>query len=162
MSFRDDMRAVADTLRALAGPGQFDIRVDKLTIIKRVWDGGRRGIGSYTDSVWADIPQIYGMKHVTVQEIENSGGRFEQGDIRVGPITPAYNTGQVAGGWSDTILHPSSTDNGTEYVFNLYGEHSGNYRLQGALTLKPFSYYVVIRRDESSPAINLPENSTLT
>ena len=164
-SFRDQMRQVADSLLALQGPfnGQgFDICVNKLTIYKRVWDNGRRGNGTPVDTVWADIPQQYLMKHVTVQEIQNSGGRYEQGDIKVGPITPAYNTGKQSGGWSELMLHPTATDNGVEFIFALVGEHTGNYRLQAAQTLQAFNSYLILRRDITCPAINLAANSTIT
>ena len=129
---------------------------------KRTWDGARRGSGNYVDVIWADIPQQYLMKHVSTQEIQNSGGRFEQGDIKMGPITPAYNTGSAAGGWSDSVLHPSAVDNGTEFIYALVGEHTGNYRLVSALTLPTFSYFLVLRRDVTMPAIDQPANTTIT
>lgn len=175
MSFRDDFRALAEDLRTLAGPEEFDIRVNKLTIVKRVWVGGRRGsYGGYQDTTWADLPQNYRMVHVSLQEINSSGGRYLQGDIKVGPITPNFDTtnvvdgtqddsiGSESGGWSTADICPTTDQDGVDFIYRLTGEHQGDYRLVGSYTLKPFSYFLVIRRTDivPSPDPTTPPNDT--
>ncbi len=153
MSFRDDFRLIADDLRSLAGPDNFDIRVVKLTILQRSWNGGRRfAQGGFIDTVWADLPQNYRSRHVNSREVSESGGTYELGDVKFGPITPQWDVGTgPTGGWSIQSLHPSADDNGIEYIFRLTGEHPGDYILLDLDNFKAFSTYLILRRTEVTP-----------
>jgi hypothetical protein len=157
------MREIADTLRELTGPDVFDIRIDRLTILQRTWNGGRRGAhGGFVDVVWADLPQIYRAKHLNAREVAESGGTYEMGDIKFGPITPQWDTGAggTVGGWSLEALHPSAQVNGVDYIFRLEGEHPGDYKLVDMDNFKAFSSYLVLRRTLTAPSPSIPVDDT--
>src|SRR5712691_10255736 len=99
MSVRTALLPVVDRLRSLRGPSHFDIQTIKLSIVKRVWSGGRRGLGTLTQTTLIDVLQQYKIRHVSAREVAGSGGRYEMEDLKVGPITPKF-TGDGVGGYS--------------------------------------------------------------
>lgn len=145
MSLRTDILPVVDELRGLAGPSNFDVRTTRLTIRTRVWSGGRRGSGVSQDTDLV-LPQIYKVVLLTTKEIAGSGGRYEMGDVRIGPITPA----STSGGFTSEQLKPSGAQ-GTEIIYVLTGAVTGEYALVSLNTDKPFGYYLVIRKMRTTP-----------
>lgn len=140
MSLRTDLLPVVDELRALAGPSGFDVRPVRVTIRTRVWSGGRAGLGTPTDTDLV-LPQIYKVRELKSQEVAGSGGRYELGDVKVGPITPAY----TGGGYSRAQLAPEGA-NGTEVAYLLSGAMAGEYNRISVETDRAFGYYLVLRR----------------
>ena len=150
-AFKESMKQLADNLRALAGPASFDVIADQLTIRTRVWTNGYRG--PLTDPrVDTDlvIPQIYKIQQVSTEEIVSSGGKYEQGDIKIGPITPNYVTSTGTGGFTPLQLNPNGAD-GTEIIYVIAGTHGGNYQLVEEQSWKRFSYFLVLRRRYETP-----------
>jgi hypothetical protein len=149
VSFRTVLGPAVDAIRAIAGPQFLDVITVQLTIRTRVWPGGRNGLGTAvnTDLV---LPQIYDVVHLTEKQIASSGGRYEIGDMKVGPITPFYGTG----GFTPAQLKPAGAD-GTEIVYLLSGSVNGEYaciELHTENTVDdPFSYYLVIGRKRTTP-----------
>ena len=81
----------------------------------------------------------------------SSGGRYEAGDVRVGPITPAYiRADGTTGGVSEAQLKPDG-DDGTEVLYELVGTHAGEYALLGLVSTAPFGWWVVLGRRETTP-----------
>lgn len=146
MTLRTSLLPVVDTLRALTGPGALDIRTAQLTIRRRVWSGGEIGAGTATDTDLV-LPKQYRVENLTSKEIASSGGRFEDGAIRVGPITPDYGTG----GYTPAMLKPAVTTDDTEIVYVLTGHVAGEYALAQLQTTKPFSTYMVLNRKRTTP-----------
>lgn len=147
MSFRTIMLDVADTLRALTGPDVFDIRTTKLDIITRTYPGGRRSSqAAYVDDV-LDIEQIYRIRPLKTHEIAASGGKYEIGDVIVGPITPKGDTL----GWTEEQLQPKPTNDGVEIIYRCSGSHSGDYARVELRSHKPFSYFLILRRKSNTP-----------
>lgn len=145
MSFRTDILPVVDATRAIAGPDGLDVRTSKLTIITRTWSGGRAGMGTYSDAS-LELPQHYKLKDLSSKEIAGSGGRYQQNDIRVGPITPAYSSG----GYTPAQLAPAG-DNGVEVLYQITGPDSGMYSLVECCTDAAFHYSLVLRRRRTTP-----------
>ncbi len=216
-SVRNDLLPMADDLRGLrgsAGSG-FDVQTVKLAIVKRVWDGGRRGIGTMTQTTLRALLQQYPIRQVTAAEVASSGGRFEMEDLKMGPVTPilslainaasnaspivigtttahGFGTGQQVtvagvlgntnanGDWTATYVDPThfsldgSSGNapytgggtvqigyspaqlkpngqtGTEIVYVLTGSVAGDYQLRAVHTEKAFSYFLILRRMETT------------
>jgi hypothetical protein len=157
MSLRTRMLPVFDRLRALTGPSRFDIRPSSLTIVTRTWASGTVGVEPsdpnvppFTDSR-LELPAVYKARQVTTREIASSGGRYEAGDVKVGPITPAYTAADgTAGGVSEAQLKPDGGD-GAEIVYELVGAHAGEYSLLGLVTTAPFGWWLVLGRRQTTP-----------
>jgi len=148
MSFRTDLLPTVDLIRNKRGPGagNFDIQTVKVDIVQRVWSGGRRGLGTVTETTLANLPQKIKVRVLTTKEVAQSGGTYQMQDLRVGPITPAY----TGGGFTPQQLKPAGAD-GTEIIYKLTGTIAGDYMLVEIRTDKAFSYYLVVRRTRSTP-----------
>jgi hypothetical protein len=157
MSLRTRMLPVFDRLRAKTGPSGFDIRPTSLAIITRRWTSGTVGVAPddpavppYTDGRLA-LPAVYKVRQVTTREIASSGGRYEAGDVHLGPITPAYtNSDGSQGGLSESQLKPDG-DEATEIVYELAGAHAGEYALIALVSTAPFSWWLVLTRRQTTP-----------
>lgn len=133
---------LANRVRAGA-PVALGVRDTTVTLRKRVWSGGARGEGSRVDSDTVLTPPPH-VRQLSTREVSQSGGRFEIGDVRIGPITPKF----AGGGYSKEELSPTSTEDGTEYFYVLAGtEVSGEYAPSEVDTTKgAVSFYVVAKR----------------
>jgi hypothetical protein len=158
MSLRTRMLPVFDRLRGLTGPTRFDIRPTSLSIITRRWTSGVVGVepdGSDSPpflDTRLDLPAVYNVKQVSTRETASSGGRFEAGDVKVGPVTPSYtNADGSTGGVSEAQLKPAATDGATEILYELVGAHAGEYALLGLITTSPFGWWVVLGRRQTTP-----------
>lgn len=137
---------MVDAVRAIAGPSGLDVRVYQLTIITRTWPDGRPGLGKPSD-VALVLPKIYKIENISAKEIAASGGRYQQEDIRVGPVTPAFS----GGGYSEAQLAPEGA-NGVEIIYQLSdGTKTTDYALVEIKTGAAFHYTLVIRRRRRSP-----------
>lgn len=146
-SFRTVFCDVADTLRSLTGPDIFDIRTSQLTIRTRTYPDGRRSSQSaFIDSDLV-LPQQYKVQQVKTSEIASSGGKYEIGDVKVGPITPRGDTL----GFTELQLQPKPVDDGVEIQYILTGAHAGMYSRVELQSTKPFSYFLILRRNITQP-----------
>jgi hypothetical protein len=158
MSLRTRMLPVFDQLRAKTGPSGFDIRPTSLAIIARRWTSGTVGVEPddpslppFTDARF-EMPAVFKVRQVNTHEIASSGGRYEMGNARLGPITPAYTKADgTSGGVSEEQLKPSATDDATEIVYELAGAHAGEYALVALESTAPFGWWLVLTRRETTP-----------
>src|SRR5258707_15075194 len=139
MTLRDNLRTVAEHVRSISGPAKLDQRASRLTIRSRVWSGGLKGSGTATDTDLA-INQYYPIRQITTREIASSGGKFEEGDLIIRHITP-YN-GTV--GYTESQLKPVVTSMGTEIIYVITGQHSGNYAEIELQSVRNYSYNLVL------------------
>src|SRR6185312_15424469 len=79
------------------------------------------------------LPAGTKVRHVTQKEIAGSGGRYEDGDIKVSFITPQYDSG----GFTQAQLAPVATQQGVEIVYRL-DEQSGATGVSGDYSLVEF------------------------
>jgi hypothetical protein len=152
LSFRTIFCDVADILRTLTGPTVFDIRTAKLTIRTRTYPGGHRSSESaFIDSDLA-LPQIYKIRPLKTEEIASSGGKYEIGDLIVGPITPKGDTL----GFDQSQLQPKPTVDGVDIIYIITdttpnSTHSGEYSRVEFRSWRPFSVFLIIRRRVTKP-----------
>lgn len=157
MSLRARMLPVFDRLRVLTGPTRFDLRPTGLSIVSRRWTSGAVGVEPDDPATPAfvdtrlDLPATYAVRQLTTREIASSAGRYETGDVKVGPLTPAYTaTDGSTGGVSEAQLKPDG-DEANEIVYALVGAHAGEYSLLSVESTKPFTWWVTLRRRETTP-----------
>lgn len=152
MSFRTIFCDVADILRGLTGPDIFDIRTAQLTIRTRTYIGGRRSSeGAFTDSDIV-LPQIYKIRPLKTEEIASSGGKYEIGDLIVGPITPKGDNL----GWDQSQLQPKPSVDGIDIIYVITdttpnATHSGEYSRVEFRSWRPFSVFLILRRRVTKP-----------
>lgn len=151
-TFREIFCDVADILRELSGVSVFDIRTAKLTIRTRSYPGGRRSSESaYVDSD-LELPQIYKIRPLKTEEIASSGGKYEIGDLIVGPVTPKG----ITRGFDQSQLQPKPSVDGVDIIYivtdtTTNSTHSGEYSRVEFRSWKPFSVYLILRRRVTRP-----------
>jgi hypothetical protein len=99
-----------DAIRAIRGI--LGLNPFTVTVRVRSWTGSRPGLGAPLDvdtvlvNQGADL-NLYPVKVVQLsrQDVIASGGQYQSGDLRIGPMTPSYiATILAAGGSDDTTL----------------------------------------------------------
>ena len=165
--FVNGMRAVAGGLRALAGPAAFDIRPTTITIQVRTYASGFRSVaGGYTLASSLALDPSIRVRHVSTREIADSGGRYSEDDVKVGPITPPYTdpSSGVSGGYSAAQIDPApsvaqnaTTHQGTDVVYVLKTENASDVGIAGEYSLhemhvdRQFKIVAVLRRRKTTP-----------
>jgi hypothetical protein len=147
MSIRSSALKLAGKLRALPSSPGVDIYMTSVTIRTRTWAGGRvNAEGGYSDSNILITPRPK-VREVAQREITGAGGRYEAGDVKVGPITPTYS----GGGYTIAQLAPTASSNGVEILYVLAGAIAGDYKRIDLQTDRALSYFLILRRKRSSP-----------
>lgn len=146
---REHLNRVADKVRAL--PGRLGERPTSVTIEVREWAGPRVGMGSLLSTASTLLTPTPRVREVSSREIAGSGGRYTASDVRVGPITPAYNTGVTSGGYTLAQLARVQTQNAVEVVYVLAGNIAGEFQRVDSQTDNPHATYLVLRRRRSTP-----------
>lgn len=147
-------------LPALAAADQvmatLDLVPTVVSIITRKWSGGQREVGTPGDTILR-LPNWLVVEEISNREVMQSGGRFEMGDIRVGPIRPRYTADSCEGpghpgGYTVDQLRPTTTNESTEFIYRLAQAHqfgtgwSGDYWLVELTREDPLEFFLVIRR----------------
>lgn len=114
------VRPYLDKARAVWGnTATLNMRPWRVYAIKRTWSGARIGQGAKTDVVTeitcAGAPPK--VKQLSDEDIVSSGGRYNQGDVRVGPLTPLYATSSGNGGVDLSTFMPSPVSGVPSEVF---------------------------------------------
>lgn len=149
MTLRDDLLPVVDELRGL--PGSLGFRVyTQVSVIKKVWSGGRPGVGTATTTTTNITVGGYPPKveEISSRDIVASGGLYHSEDLRVGPMTP------YSGGVTAEMIEPTMSI-GNELIWKVTGpgtSSSGDYyhRLSSH-TDNALGWYVVLRRTGARP-----------
>lgn len=144
-----------EQLRALQGPRHFNWVQSQLTIIQRRWNGGLIGNeGGYFDTT-LPLPQHYEIALVSTAQIMGSGGQYETGDIRIGPITPPFvdnfSLTPHIGGFSEAQLHPVPKTDDVQIIYSVTGLHAGEYQFVALESVDPTGYVLVLRRLITKP-----------
>lgn len=163
-TFRERMLAVADKLRYLptatnySGGAGFDVRPNATRVVVRTWASGKvespwpaNPDTDYVDNPSTLLTPTPKVRRVTSGEIASSGGLYEQGDLIVGPITPAY-PGPPSGGYTTEQLDPVVTARkGVQVLWILVGPNGGTYRKVDLRRDPSFRYEAIIRRLRDTP-----------
>ncbi len=114
MSFVSDILPDVDSIRGITG--EFGLCGTTVTVRTRLWSGGQVGLGTSTDTdvllrVGGQNPKC---RRVTYKQTVAGGGRYQEGDYRIGPMTPD------GGGTTFAMIAPPSVA-GTEVYYILVG-----------------------------------------
>jgi hypothetical protein len=158
MPILQDFRSLADSIRGLLLPetqGGLDVVQSQLTINTILWNGGRPGSdGGFSTVASTQLKQQYPVMPLTTREVAESGGRYEMGMIKFGPVTPAYTDSLgVSGGYTESQLLPSSPDDAHEIVYSIVGQHQGDYQAIELQSNRPYSFFLVLKRRLTSPSV---------
>jgi hypothetical protein len=124
-----------------------DLCTTTVTVRKRRWIGGRVGAeGGFEDTDLAVSPTPF-VRDLNQREITGSGGRYETGDVKVGPLIPVF----PGGGYTPEQLAPLAEGNALEILYVLEGGITGHYKRIDIETDRALSYWLVLRRKRSSP-----------
>lgn len=146
MTFRERMNALADRVRRT--PERLDERPTTVTIRTVTYAGGRRGAdgpSTASDLVLSPSPRV---RWVSGREIAASAGRYFVGDVKVGPITPAYPGG---GGYTEAQLAPVVTVGGVEIVYVLEGIFVGEFARVALNHETNHGWELVLRQRRTTP-----------
>lgn len=148
MALRDDLLPMIDELRAI--PGELGFRpYTAVRFRTRTWSGERPGDGTSTDVLLAleTGGQPAKVERLSGRLIAASAGRYLDGDLRVGPLTPSF--------YSPEQLAPSSTAPNVERHLLLEGPgepaEGSVWAIVDRDTSRSISWYLVVRRTERTP-----------
>jgi hypothetical protein len=144
--------------------GMLDLAPSVVTIVTRMWSGGKRNEGNPGDT-FLQLPQWTIVRELGNREVMDSGGDYVLGDLRVGPIRPTFQSpcGGTTGGFTIEQLQPPCQSDSTEVFYNVVQAHglgtgwSGDYNLVELNRDDPFQFILILHRrtnpNEPLPAI---------
>lgn len=131
----------------LGGAIIHDLGFCPFTVTMRVvsWPGTRPGLGTATfvdTALTLDGTHRPEVVELSSRDILASGGKYAEGDYRVGPFTPAY----PGGGRDPSYFDPPTTGSPQEIFYKLVGAGvSGWFKKVDQKTDDVFGYTLVIR-----------------
>ena len=90
-SFADDMRGLADDIRAI--PGALGLYEHAVTLLWDTWTGDQPGQGTVTEQATALLVGGQNPKVRWLSEKEIAIGGLPSGTIEIGPLTPGHSAG---------------------------------------------------------------------
>ena len=110
--------AALDALRTQY-PNDYALRLVELKVRVKTWSGSGAAKGSKTtvDTVIAGPSgNRYKIKEVTAKDVIASGGKYQAGQFKVGPITPPYAGGPYT---ANDIIPPTVAGQGREVYYGV-------------------------------------------
>ncbi len=138
----------------MLGLRQFSVQV-----VSRKWTGTRPGLGTKSDST-SDVVVDLGtyapkVTLVSAKEIASSGGLYVDQDLRVGPLTPEFQTWLCEGTHINLFDPPVTPGKGFELFFKVtgpgYPDSGAWFKKLSQDTTKNFSYSFVLRKTAQLP-----------
>ena len=136
MPFVPAIKPALDAVRSIGG--LLGLRVFAVTVRKRVWSGGRPGVGTKTDTDTVLTNQAANgtlqpvrVRQVSRSEAIASGGQYVARDLRVGPMTPSFLASLFlpAAGFDDSSMNPQPTASATEMIWIVSTNDGGTHGL---------------------------------
>jgi len=163
VKLRDKLLPVFDKV-ARGIPNKLGLRQYDVTLRIVSWSGARPGLGVKT-VVNHDItvnqakpdndrPKV---KLLTTRDIIASGGRYTEGDYRIGPLTPQYTKNGITYGTVPEDIEQQIQVSPQEIYFNLKGPGMSDpvggdwFSLLSSDFSKNFGYNFVVRKTASIP-----------
>jgi hypothetical protein len=149
MQFRESILPgleAADRVTAI-----LDLAPVQAAVVTRKWSRGqmKRGTPGETE---VRLPEWITVKAMSVREIAQSGGRFEVGDLKLGPLRPKFGYGGFTLEELDPSVSDGYDDESTEYFYRVRQTHregagySGHYHLIEIRRDDPLEMWAIVRR----------------
>lgn len=128
MSLVDKMLPIIDKL-ALALPNKFGLRKFRVYLRQTTWTGARVGMG--TKSAIETELTVFGgappeVSQLKTQEVLSSGGKYKDGDFKIGPFAPFWTDSQGnSGGYNAADLDPPNDGAPTEIAYRIVDTRGG-------------------------------------
>lgn len=165
MAFVPDVLSALDVTRSVGG--LLGLRVFTVTVRRRVWSGGRPGLGTQVNTDVVLTNQMADgttypvrVKQVSRAEAIASGGQYTNRDLTVGPLTPVFAATAFAeaGGFDDNSIDPAPTGQSVEMIW-IVATTSGTHGIPstGIICEKrgeeatSLHYYAVLRSTGRAP-----------
>lgn len=151
MTLRDDLLPALDDARTICD--DLGLRQNAVDVVVRTWTSGKVGApATQTPGVDYSEQRVHltpnpKVRRVTQREVASSGGRYEDADLVVGPMTPAF----AGGGNTTDQLDPLVRQRGVELLFVVTGPNAGEYALVDFRRDRPMRYECVVRRTRVTP-----------
>jgi hypothetical protein len=151
-SFREALLPALDAIDRVVH--ELDLAPTAVDIVTRRWSGAELHQGTSGEET-LHLPRWTIVEEISNHEVMQSGGRFEMGDLRVGPIRPKFEGSACMpypGGFTVEELAPTAKDESTEIFYRVRQEHglgtgwSGYYSLRALIRDDPLEFYLIIRR----------------
>lgn len=142
MTFRDDLRGLAESVRGIAA--DFGVRPYSVTVRVKSWSGGQPGHGTLTttDSAITEDGANPKVTFVQTDEVFSNNGAIEVAEV--GPITPDH----PSGGTGLSTLRPTLSD-GEAVTYLLTGPRypsGAEFELEQLKHHRGYQYMLVLRR----------------
>lgn len=148
MSFRDDVLPIFDITRALLADLQLGPnRLTDVSLRISSWSGGAPGLG--TEIVNTTPLTLDAAGHrvkvslISSHDILSSGGKYQDGDYRVGPFTPPYPGGGRSPSYLETPADGTARD--VHVILNGPGLSNAVGKIIDVSTDKTFRYEFTVR-----------------
>lgn len=141
----DRYRFVADRIRNVATP----IRTITVTVRERTWPRRIGEPNTVPHDIDTVLPIRYRVQQLSAREVSGSGGLYEMGDVKLGPITPPFIQGSGGGFTREQLMPTGSTH--TEILYILSGDYEGEFKVSNLDTTDPLAWFVVLTRSRRTP-----------
>lgn len=145
MTLRDSCLPIFESARVLLA----DVGLRRYDVTMRVvtWSGPRVGDGTRTavDAPLAIQGRRPGVRQVSQKDIIASGGKYQDGDYRIGPFTPSF----PGGGLEPVDFNPAADATAREVYYKIVGPGLESGAWFSKVEQKPdsaFAYYLTVRR----------------
>lgn len=145
-TFRDSFLPKLDKIRA-GIPSKIGIRLVSLTVRTKDWSGARVGQGTktVTDTViGGPMGTRYKISVVSTKDVVASGGRYQAGQYKIGPITPPYPGGPFT---VDQLIPPKLSGQAREVYYAISDDVDGTQWCSsaGSDTLNALHWYLYLK-----------------
>ena len=155
-TLRDALLPAIDAIRGI--PDALGVRLYDVTIRVRTWSGSRPGVDASTSTDADSIFYVDAGTHrtrvvqVTSRDVIASGGMYQDQDLKVGPLTPAY----TGGGVDVSLFDPPTGAAPVEVFFKIAGPgmaSGGSWfkKINTNTVPSPFGYTFVVRATGETP-----------
>ncbi len=157
MSIRDAFLPILDTYRGWLDGGwglrQYDVvlRVTtwKIGLANAPYPGAPGAAKTVVDTPLLVDGQRVKVELVTQKDIIASGGLYQDQDLKIGPITPAFTLNAVQKGFDPATLDPA-VSGANEVLFKITGPNypSGAWfkKVGQEIPMGNFHYYLIVRK----------------
>lgn len=127
-------------------------RTNAVSLVTRTWTKDAvvvapgTGGATMTESAPTALYPIPRVRAMSEEDVASSGGKYQQGDLRVDRLSPKH----ASGGYDPEDLRPTVARH-VELVYLVTGPNEGEFELVDLETTHNFEYVLTLRRRRTTP-----------